>query len=184
MVYLGVNCGFGNNDCAKLPMTALDLKKGWIDFGRPKTGVHRRCPLWPETVTAVRAALDDRPTPKDEADKDRVFITKYGTPWEPKSHTDNPVSKEMAKVLKALKIHHKGVGFYALRHTFQTIGEKSRDKDAVRAIMGHVEGVNDMSAVYNEEPIEDSRLRAVTDYVRTWLLPAKTKRGETQKTGS
>ena len=68
MIYLGVNCGFGNNDCAKLPTTALDLKKGWIDFGRPKTGIHRRCPLWPETVAAVRAALEARPTPKDEAD--------------------------------------------------------------------------------------------------------------------
>jgi integrase len=173
MIYLGINCGFGNNDCAKLPTTALNLEKGWIDFGRPKTGIHRRCPLWPETVAAVRAALDNRPTPKDEADKDRVFITKYGTPWEPKSHTDNPVSKEMAKVLKALGIHRKGVGFYALRHTFQTIGEKSRDKDAVRAIMGHVEGVNDMSAVYNEEPVEDSRLRAVADFVRAWVSPAK-----------
>ncbi len=60
-----------------------------------------------------------------------------------------------------------------LRHTFQTIGEKSRDKDAVRAIMGHTEDPNDMSAVYNEEPVEDSRLRAVTDYIQAWLFPAK-----------
>jgi hypothetical protein len=43
-----------------------------------------------------------------------VFITKYGKPWETKSHTDNPVSKKMAKVLKALGTHRKGVGFYAL----------------------------------------------------------------------
>ena len=84
--------------------------------------------------------------------------------------TDNPVSKEMAKVLKALKIYRKGLGFYALRHTFQTIGEKSRDKDAVRAIMGHAESANDMSAVYNEEPVDDSRLQAVVDYVRAWLF--------------
>ena len=102
-----------------------------------------------------------------------MFITKYGATWEPKSATDNPVSKEMAKVLKALKVHRNGVGFYALRHTFQTVGEKTRDKDAVRAIMGYVEDASDMSAVYNEEPVEDGRLRAVTDFVRAWLFPAR-----------
>jgi hypothetical protein len=75
----------------------------------------------------------------------------------------------MAKLLKSCKLHRKGVGFYALRHIFQTIGEKNRDKDAVRAIMGHAEAANDMSAVYNEEPVEDSRLKAVTEYVRAWV---------------
>ena len=43
MIYLGINCGLGNNDCAMLPMK-LELKDGWLDFGRPKTGIHRRCP--------------------------------------------------------------------------------------------------------------------------------------------
>ena len=60
MIYLGINCGLGNNDCAMLPMRDLDLDKGWLDFPRPKTGVERRCPLWPETVEALRAALEKR----------------------------------------------------------------------------------------------------------------------------
>ena len=46
----GVNCGFGNGDCASLPLSAVNLDAGWIDFPRPKTGINRRCPLWPETV--------------------------------------------------------------------------------------------------------------------------------------
>ena len=171
MIYLGINCGLGNNDCAVLPMKALDLKGGWLNFGRPKTGIHRRCPFWPETVVAIRAALEARPTPKDPAHRDRVFITKYGATWEPKAIVDSPVSHETTKLLQELKLHRPGLSFYALRHTFQTIGEKSRDKDAVRAIMGHTEAANDMSAVYNEEPVEDSRLRAVTDFVRAWLFP-------------
>jgi integrase len=170
MVYLGINCGLGNHDCAMLPMKALDLDGGWLDFGRPKTGIHRRCPLWPETVEAVRAALEARPAPKDLAHGVRVFITKYGTTWEPKAKMDCPISKETAKVVKALGIHRKGTGFYALRHTFETIGRKTRDKDAVYAIMGHGEHANDMGAVYNEEPIEDARLRGVTDYIRAWLF--------------
>ena len=176
MIHLGINCGLGNNDCAMLPIKAIDLKEGWLDFGRPKTGIHRRCPLWKETVAALRAALAKRPTPKDPSHADRFFITKYGTTWEPKSIPGNPVSHETTKLLQELKLHRPGLSFYALRHTFQTIGEKSRDKDAVRAIMGHTEAANDMSAVYNEEPVEDNRLRAVTDYVRAWLFPRKSRK--------
>src|SRR5262245_45121972 len=38
MVLLGINAGFGNADCANLPLSALDLERGFIDFPRPKTG--------------------------------------------------------------------------------------------------------------------------------------------------
>ncbi len=74
-------------------------------------------------------------------------------------------------MVKALGLHRPGLAFYGLRHAFETIGKKARDKDAVRAIMGHAEDANDMSAVYDEEPIEDGRLKAVTNYVRAWLFP-------------
>src|SRR5262249_13624763 len=57
MLLLGINCGFGNADCAHLPLSALDLDNGWLNYPRPKTGVDRRCPLWPETVQAIREAL-------------------------------------------------------------------------------------------------------------------------------
>ena len=67
MILLGVNAGFGNGDVATLPLSALDLDGGWVSFPRPKTGIGRRCWLWPETVEAVRAALAKRPTPKGEA---------------------------------------------------------------------------------------------------------------------
>src|SRR5262245_50449593 len=68
MILLGVNAGFGNTDCASLPLEALDLHGGWIDFPRPKTGIPRRVPLWPETVAALREVLAARPKPKPEAD--------------------------------------------------------------------------------------------------------------------
>jgi integrase len=64
MILLGINCGFGNSDCGKLPKSAVDLKTGWINFPRPKTQVERRSPLWPETVEAIQAALKCRPDPK------------------------------------------------------------------------------------------------------------------------
>src|SRR5262249_22077008 len=64
MMLLGLNCGFGQTDVATLPKSAIDLNGRWVDFPRPKTAVARRCPLWPETVTALREAMESRPTPK------------------------------------------------------------------------------------------------------------------------
>src|SRR5262249_39958025 len=48
MLLLGINCGLGNADCANLPLTALDLERGWVDYPRPKTGIERRAPPRPE----------------------------------------------------------------------------------------------------------------------------------------
>jgi hypothetical protein len=50
MMLLSINCGFGNSDCGNLPLSALDLNRGWIDYLRPKTGIERRCPLWTVAV--------------------------------------------------------------------------------------------------------------------------------------
>jgi integrase len=67
MLLLGINCAFGNQDCGTLPLSALDLEVGWVNYARPKTGIDRRCPLWPETVKALREALAKRKEPKDKA---------------------------------------------------------------------------------------------------------------------
>jgi integrase len=172
MFLLGINAGFGNADCAALPLAALDLEAGWINFPRPKTGVERHCPLWPETVSAIKAALAKRPQPKDPADAALVFITKRGLSWG-KDTSDNPVSKETAKLLKALHINgRKGLGFYTLRHVFRTVADESRDQPAVDHIMGHESP--HMSSVYRER-IGDERLKAVTDHVRSWLFPTPTE---------
>ncbi len=166
MILLGINCGFGNNDCGTLPMSALDLGGGWIDYPRPKTAVARRCPLWPETVEALREAIAQRRALKDAAHAGLVFITKYGQPWA-KETSDSPVSKEMRKLLGATELHRPGIGFYTLRHVFETIGGESRDQVAVSAIMGHVD--NSMAGVYRER-ISDERLRQVVAVVRRWLF--------------
>jgi integrase len=166
MILLGINAGFGNSDCATLPLDALDLQGGWLDYARPKTGVYRRCKLWPETVAALRDVLAVRREPKDRGHAKLVFITRTGDAW---SSDIAAITKECDKILHELNFKRAGLAFYALRHTFQTIGEKSRDAPAVRFIMGHVPASNDMSAVYREE-IDDERLQAVADSVRGWLL--------------
>jgi integrase len=169
MILLGINCGFGNADCGRLPLAALDLDAAMIDFPRPKTGIARRCPLWPETVQALREVLAHRPTPKDPAGAALVFVTRYGQGWFKDTRT-NPVSAELGKLLRALRINgRKGLGFYTLRHTFRTVADEAKDQPAADYIMGYE--VAHMSSVYRER-IGDDRLRAVSDHVHAWLFGA------------
>jgi integrase len=81
----------------------------------------------------------------------------------------------MARLLKKVGVHRPGINFYALRHTFETIGGEARDQVAVDHIMGHVR--DDMASVYRER-ISDEQLRTVTDHVRAWLFPPVKKKGK------
>jgi integrase len=182
MILLGINCGMGNTDVAELPERVLDLDKGIIDFPRRKTGIDRRSPLWPETVTALRKALKTRPKAEDPANRGLVFITRFGQPW---VRTQDPgtravdsvgtgvdsVGLEFGKLLRRLGLKRVGVGFYALRHVFETIAGQTRDQAAIDRIMGHE--ADDMATRYREwqrDAVEDTRLRAVTGHVRKWLF--------------
>jgi integrase len=166
MLLLGINCGLGNSDVGNLPLAALDLDAGWLNYARPKTGIDRRCPLWPETVEALRQAIAKRPEPKAEGAAGLVFVTRCGESWA-KGTTDQPVSKEARKLLNALGINgHRN--FYTLRHTHRTVADEAKDQAAADHLMGH-EAPN-MATVYRER-ISDARLQAVTDHVRGWLFP-------------
>jgi integrase len=167
MILLGINAGFGNSDCALLTQAVVNLVAGSIDYPRPKTGIARRCLLWPETVQALHAALACRPAAKKPEEADLVFLTRLGVSWH-KDTPDNPISREMGKLLKRLHINgRKGLGFYTLRHTFRTVADEAKDQPAADYIMGHE--VPHMSSVYRET-ISDARLKAVADHVRAWLF--------------
>ena len=81
---------------------------------------------------------------------------------------------EFGKLLRELKIKRPGVGFYALRHGFETVGGGSRDQVAVDAIMGHAD---ESMAAHYREGIGDDRLQAVVETVRRWVWPAESKAG-------
>jgi integrase len=170
MVLLAANCGFGQTDLSNLPTRAVNLDAGWIDFARVKTAVRRRCPLWPETVAAIREWLADRPKAKDPADAGLLFLTCRGARWvklNAKGTPDDAIGKEFVKVLDNLKLKRPGVSFYALRHGFETIGGETADQVAVNHIMGHK--TPGISAAYRER-IGDERLRRVVEHVRQWLF--------------
>jgi len=167
MILLGVNCGFGNHDCAMLPLSAIEGE--WVTFPRPKTGIDRRCHLWPETVEALQKVIHQRKIPKDPVHADRVFITTHREPWTPKTETgDSPVSKEMAKLIKTLGLQKRGRNFYTLRRVFETVAGDTGDQVAVDQVMGHAPAANDMGAIYRQR-ISDDRLIRVADEVRRWL---------------
>ena len=159
MVLLGLNCGFGNSDCARLPVAALDLAGGWIDYARPKTGVTRRCHLWPETAAALRVVLGRR-----QQGRPLMFITARGNSWD---KDQAAITKEFKDALDDCGLHRPGIGFYTLRHVFRTAADGCRDQVAVNSIMGHADA--SMAGVYRER-IDDSRLKAVTDFVHVWLF--------------
>ena len=182
-VLLGINSAFGQNDISVVPKTAFDLKKGWVRFPRPKTGVPRRAKLWPETVAALKAAFESRPEPKDRAHTGLAFLTPNGRPiirhieaaidpeakggtvlW--RSHADY-LGRVFGERLEQLGITGRR-GFYGLRHTFQTVADnKCRDEAAVKHIMGHTDDT--ISARYRDH-YEDDRLAAVAATVREWLF--------------
>jgi integrase len=165
MLLLGINAGLGNADIARLPLSALDLETGWLTYPRGKTGVMRRCRLWVETITAIREWLDQRPAPKDLANFSLVFTTVRGGAWD-KGVGDRAITHETRKLLDRLGIMGNR-NFYAIRHTFETIGGESKDQIAVSAVMGHSD--ESMAAAYRER-ISDTRLQAVTEFVHDWLF--------------
>jgi integrase len=184
MILLALNGGLGQSDLAALPLQAIDLNAGMVDFPRVKTETDRRFPLWPETAMALNEAIAGRPDPKDPRDGALAFLTTQGRPWVRHTlHDDgrvvftDAVAQEFSKVLVKLKLKRRG-SFYNLRHTFATIASGAKDREAHDAIMGHVDP--SMHANYVER-IDDKRLLAVANYVHNWLWP-KTKTTQKKRT--
>lgn len=94
MILMGINCAFGPRDCELFPGPDGE----WHNFARPKTGIARRCWLWPET----RAALKE-PNPQWDRYK---------------------IAKGFTALCESCKV--KNHGFYSLRRTHVTISEGSQ----------------------------------------------------------
>lgn len=198
MILLACNTGMGNTDLAQLPISAIDLEAGAHSFGRPKTGVARYCPLWPETIKAIREVIATRPEPKAAENADLLFVTRHGRPYirlqakqakktdatadttgdeekAPESPTvwNDAISRETDKLLRALGFKRPGLSFYSIRRTFRTIAAGAGDERAADFLMGHADDDSDMGGIYIQNRPDDSRLLAVTDCVKAWLFPPK-----------
>jgi hypothetical protein len=125
MILLGCNLGFGNHDCGGLTLDLATeaIRTGILNWPRPKTGVPRRGILWPETITALKEAIESRPAPKTPEAADKVFVTRNsGKPWTHGDASHNSVSFEFNKLQDAVGVRVMGRAFYALRHCFRDRG--------------------------------------------------------------
>jgi integrase len=179
-ILLGINGGMGNADCGRLSTTFLDLKSGWYDLPRHKTGIPRRFRLWPETIAAIRTAMSERPIAKDEANDKLCFLTSHGKPvwWEATSLNGvagfrDSVTRAFTALCADCGIARSQRGFYSLRRTFETVAGNSKDQVAVDVVMGHSD--QSMAAVYRQG-IDDQRLIDVGNHVHAWLFPKEKKK--------
>ncbi|MEO1979300.1 MAG: tyrosine-type recombinase/integrase [Fuerstiella sp.] len=175
-ILLGINAGFGNAHCGGLRRNNIDLKTGWYDVPRAKSGIDRRFYVWEETRQAIREAMDVAPRPKDPAHRHLCFISREGRPVLVEntiegitSRTDS-VANRFRVAVTICGLQRPGRAFYSLRRTFETVAGGTKDQVAVNYIMGHQDV--SMAAVYRQG-IDDQRLIDVAEHVRQWLWMRK-----------
>lgn len=210
MILLGVNCGLGPADVARLRWDMIDLQRRRLVFPRPKTGVMRVGYLWKKTRDAlhrVRKLKHNRLALAEHGESSLVFITRKGLPYyrekEVYEHvhvdgryvrklvgiaTDNAIGRTFGRIVRDVKL--EGISFYRLRHTFRTFAKRARDREAVDLMMGHKD--TSMGKAYDHEDVSWSRVKRVAKVVhgRLWpavkpkedrqLQQAKTKRGDVE----
>lgn len=177
MILLGINAGFGPADCGRLEQSEIDFRRNWYTGFRMKTGIDREAWLWPETITALKAAIEARPPARKAEWEDLVFLTSHRRPWYQDGDTSNPIQQAFKKSADKAGCYRKGVGHYALRHMLETHG--GPDQVAVNFVMGHVE--SGIAAEYREG-IPQERVKAVCRNVRKWFMAGKPKKKTTKTT--
>jgi len=165
-VLLAINAAFGPADLAAVPKAAFALDTGWVSFPRVKTAVARRCPLWPETIEALKDTDKRRPKPANPGLAGRMFLTAKGTACE-KRYRNISISVMFRAHLKLCGFYRPDLGLYTLRHVFRTVADETLDHPAIAMIMGHRDPT--MSGLYRQT-VSDDRLGAVVDHVRGWLF--------------
>jgi len=160
-ILLGINCGFYSKDINDLKNSYVDGE--FIQFAREKTGIDRRCWLWPETREAIEAAR------APENAEDRMFLSKRGKPLHVPhglNRTDL-IASNWTDLKKQIGLKRENAGFKCFRHTFRTEADGAKDPEAVRMFMGHTDG--SVGEFYRHR-FDDERLIAVAQHVRHWLF--------------
>lgn len=170
MILLGINAAYGNADVGRLTIPMIDFKRSWMEGLRQKTAIERSAWLWPETIAAINEAIENKYPNAPNSLADHVFVTKRRQQWHKEDGSADPLSTAFQKLSKAVGCYRRGVGFYALRHTFETIAGNAKDQIAVNYVMGHCD--DSMAEVYREG-IDPQRIIDVCSYVRDWWLKGK-----------
>ena len=171
-IYLGINGGFSNSDVAHLKFQHLKQAGSvrFLAYPRPKTSIERLTPLWPETIEAIKVAIDDRVKP-GPGHEDLVLLSTTGMPIDG-THLVGNRPTQITTLAKQWRYATRRAGrtevggFRRLRNTFATVAHGIADPIAVDYLMGHAS--KEMRKVYVGGAAWD-RLTAVTDHVRQWF---------------
>jgi len=178
MILLALNGGLGNTAVALMPREVVDWNKGLIDYERPKDGLDRRFPLWPETVQALKVVMARKRERVRAGCENKVFLTRCGNLWASfdkraaetkQENSKGPLSREFRRLMVAAKCYRTRRSFYSLRHTFRTVADDVPDPGAIEMIMGHEDPSN--TKTHYVEARDLSRLVRVVQHVRAWLWP-------------
>jgi integrase len=168
---LALNGGYGPTELAEMPKSFVDVEKGVVKGLRGKTGVNHVCPLWPETLEALKLVLVQRP------DDVLLFRTRNGNQWvETRAvmeagHAVNSTGHDNFKerwneLTRPLGLKVEGQGFYKLRHCHATAADKFGDDKARRVLMGHA--MEGSTGHYVE--VGEDRLRKLVEFIRQELI--------------
>ena len=102
MILLGINCGFGNHRLRRAVVHGAEPRHRLAGLpAAAKTGIPRRVPLWPETVAAIRAAVEVRVKAKGYEEVGLVFLTARGNAFitVTNEYTKDQVAIQFARLL-------------------------------------------------------------------------------------
>jgi integrase len=175
MIRLGIECGFGNTDCAALLWEEVDLDRRFIQLieGRHKTNARRRCAISPALVADLKAWREvqakrssDRRSRRGLLDPHRPDGTSARSPAPtraPRRDWSMPSLPAFGKLRREkLKMKTDGRSFYTLRRTHRTWADELRDHHASALVMGHKTG--EVASLYVQS-VDDARLLLILNHV-------------------
>ncbi len=180
VILLALNAALGQADIAGLTLDTIReaISTGFLSYPRHKTGIPRRCWLWPETVVALETALAGRTTPARAEDDSLALLSPEGLKWSSDDARLDRLGRRFKWLLGKCKLTGKGLSFYRLRHTWRTVADEVLDAAAADLVMGHLPP--GMSNRYRQK-IGDDRVRRVCEHVRTWLYGTAQEQEQTPK---
>ena len=164
-ILLGINCGLYAVDLSGLLHRHIEGE--FLEYARAKTGIIRRCWLWPETRAAIAVVSTEPKLHKN------VFLNNRDRPLVTETKNEgriDAVANRFANLKNRLKYNRESSGFKNFRHTYRTVVDEAGDQPAILLTMGHADsGISD----YYRHGISDERLIKVSQFVRHWLFGPK-----------
>ena len=124
-------CGLRVSEAAGLRISHIHLDEGFVDVVG-KGDKQRLVPLGEPAADAIRAYLEDRPTPASRAVEDILFLNKFGKPLSRISIFKMVKEQAMAAGVQ------KEISPHTFRHSFAThLIENGADLRIVQEMLGH-----------------------------------------------